>query len=359
MGMTSVAVTGVSGRTGQRLLSLLERDARVERIVGLDVHEPSFRPRRLEFHAVDVGGADLKPLLEGVDVLVHLAALLEPLPDEEVMARVNVDGTRRVLDAAAATGVGKVVHVSSAFAYGAWPGNPTPLTEDAPLRPNQAFSFAVHKAETERMLAEWHDEHPGVVTTVLRPPFVLGGGTPPPVRALVRGRLPVRVRDAAPDVQYLHVDDLAAAVAFAVFEDLPGAHNVAPDGWLSHEEAAALAGWVPRITVSADVADRMVRRLWQAGVGDVPPGMVPLLVHPCVVANDRLKAAGWRPRHTNEEALLACVDEEGGAGGRKGLAVAAAAAVIGSVLAVAGAVAWTVLRKQRGGTSRSRRPSRR
>lgn len=347
MEVTSVAITGISGRTGQRLLRRLDGDPRVERVVGLDTRDPQFRPRRLDFHAVDIGGADLKPLLEGLDVLVHMAFLLEPLPDDEVMARVNIEGTRRVLDAAAATGVGKVIHVSSAFAYGAWPDNPTPLTEDAPLRPNHAFAFAVHKAETERLLMEWHDEHPGVTTVVLRPPLVLGGGTPASIRALVRGRVPVRVRDASPDVQYLHVDDLASALAFGVFEDLEGVYNVAPDGWLSHEDAVALAGWAPRVAVSADVAERTCRRLWQAGVGDVPPGMIPLLAHSCVIANDRLVAAGWRPDHTNEEALLACVDEEGGAGGRKGLAVAAA--VTGGALATAGAVAWAVLRRRSAG----------
>lgn len=345
MEVTSVAITGVSGRTGQRLLRLLDADKRVDRVVGLDLREPAFRPKSLDFHAVDIGGADLKPLLEGVDALVHLAFLFEPLPDEAVMARVNVDGTRRVLDAAAATGVAKVVHVSSAFAYGARAGNPTPLTEDAALKPNEAFLFAAHKAETERLLAEWADDHPGVVTTVLRPALLLGGGTPAALRSFVRGRFPVRVRDAAPEVQFLHVDDLASALAFAIERDLTGAYNVAPDGWLSHEDATALAGWVPRVAVSADVADRMARRLWTAGIGDLPPGMVPLLVHPCVVANDRLRAAGWAPRHTNEEALLACVDEEGGAGGRKGLAVGAA--VAGGVLAGAGALVWALLRKRR------------
>ena len=343
MEVTSVAITGVSGRTGQRLLRLLDADKSVDRIVGLDLREPAFRPKGLDFHAVDIGSADLKPLLEGVDVLVHLAFLFEPLPDEAVMVRVNIDGTRRVLDAAAATGVTKVVHVSSAFAYGARAGNPIPLTEDAALKPNDAFLFAAHKAETERLLVEWADGHPGVVTTVLRPALLLGGGTPAALRSLVRGRFPVRVRDAAPEVQFLHVDDLASALAFALDHDLAGAYNVAPDGWLSHEDATALAGWVPRVAVSADVADRLARRLWTAGIGDLPPGMVPLLVHPCVVANDRLRAAGWAPRHTNEEALLACVDEEGGAGGRKGLAVGAA--VAGGV--VAGALAWALLRKRR------------
>lgn len=346
MDVPAVAITGVSGRAGSRLLRLLDRDPRVVRIVGLDVREPEFRPRKLAFHAVDIGGADLKSLLEGVDVLVHLASCLEPLPDEAVMAHVNVEGTRRVLEAAAATGVSKVVLVSSAAVYGAWPNNPTPITEDAPLRPNTDFAFAAHKAEAERLLAEWCDEHPGVTATVLRPPFVLGGDSPASVRALVLGRLPVRVREATPAVQYLHIDDLVSALAFVVERDLPGVYNVAPDGWMSREDAVALVPPPPQLPVSADVAERILRRLWDAGVGDVPPGMVPLLVHPCVLANDRLRAAGWRPEHSTEDALLACL-EEGGRSGRRGVAVKAA--VVGGAVLLAGAVVSVWLHRRRRG----------
>ena len=58
---------------------------------------------------------------------------------------------RRVLDAAAAAGRAHVVVLSSATVYGAWPTNPVPLTEDAPLRPNPGCAFAVQKAEIERL----------------------------------------------------------------------------------------------------------------------------------------------------------------------------------------------------------------
>jgi UDP-glucose 4-epimerase len=311
MEMTTIAVTGVSGRVGTRLVEALDRSPDTGRIVGLDLREPSFRPRSLAFRAVDIGTGDLKPLLEGVDTLVHLAALVVPVPDEDVMARVNVEGTRRLLEAAAATGVSKVVLVSSASVYGAWPDNPLPITEDAPLRPNPSFAFGVHKAEVERMLVEWRDEHPGVVTTALRAPFVLGGDTPAAVRALVRRSLPFRVREGAAEVQYLHVDDLVSALVLAVEEDLAGPFNVAPDGWLTADAAAALVGVRPAPPVSADVAERLVARLWASGIGNVPPGSVPLLAHTCVLANDRLRARGWAPRHRTEDALMACFEEVG------------------------------------------------
>jgi hypothetical protein len=44
--------------------------------------------------------------------------------------------------------------------------------------------------------------------------------------------------------------------------------------------------------------------LWRWKVGRMPPGLVPYTMHPWVVANDRLKAAGWEPRHSNEETYV-------------------------------------------------------
>ena len=235
--MVAIAVTGASGLVGTRLLSVLAGEPSVTRLVGLDVAEPERRARGLEFHRADVAHSELKPLLEGIDVLVHLATVVDPIPDERLMARVNVEGTRRVLDAAAAVGVNKVVRVSSAAVYGAWPNNPVPLTEDAPLRPNSAFSPAVQGAEVERLLAEWRDEHPGSIVTTLRTAPVVGPGAGRLGSRLLLGRPPLRVRGAAPPVQATHVDDLVSALALVVLDDHPGTFNVASDGWLDEIEA--------------------------------------------------------------------------------------------------------------------------
>src|SRR5215210_3780500 len=113
----TVIITGVSGFLDQAVLRRLAGSSAVEKLVGLDVREPGFRPRGLQFHLVDVAGSDLRPLFEGADVLVHLAGVHDAIPDEGLMARVNVGGTKRVLEAAAAAGVSKVVLVSSAAVY--------------------------------------------------------------------------------------------------------------------------------------------------------------------------------------------------------------------------------------------------
>ena len=308
MDMITVAVTGASGLVGQRLLPRLDADAAVGRLIGLDVRDPRRRVRGLEFHRVDIAGAELKPLLEGVDVLVHLAGVVDPIADETLMARVNIDGARRVLDAAAGVGVRKVVRVSPSSVYGAWPNNAVPLTEDEPLRPNPGFTPAVHAAEVERLLGEWGEEHPAVTVTTLRAAPVLGAGAERLPSRLLLGRPPLRVRGATPPVQAVHVDDLVAALALAVTDDIPGVFNVAADGWLGQEELRALLprSFVPAL--SAELLERILGRLWSSGLGDVPPSVVPYVTHPWVIANDRLQAQGWRAQHSNEEAILEGID---------------------------------------------------
>jgi nucleoside-diphosphate-sugar epimerase len=303
MDVVTIAITGAAGLVGRQLVPALAGTHDVNRVVGLDVREPIRRVPGVEFHLADVLHRELKPLLEGVDVLVHLASVVDPIPDEGLMARVNVEGTRRVLDAAAAVGVGKVVRVSSAAVYGAWADNPTPLTEDAPLRPNPRFSPAVQAAEVERLLAEWRDEHPGAVVTILRTAPVLGPGAERLPSRLLLGRPRLRVRDATPPLQATHVDDLASAISLVTLADHPGTFNVASDGWLDHDAVDALLRRSRMPPMPAELLERVLSRTWSAGLGEVPPGVVPYLVHPWVIDNAALKSRGWRPTHTNQEAI--------------------------------------------------------
>jgi nucleoside-diphosphate-sugar epimerase len=299
-----VAVTGVSGFLGQRLLPLLDASPHVDRIIGLDIRDPARRARKLEFHRVDVVGSDLTPYLREASSIVHLAAVLGPLPDDVLFTRVNVDGTRRVLEAATAGGVRKIVRPSSTSVYGAWANNPVPITEDAPLRPSPAYLPAIVDGECERLLAQWASAAPGRVATRLRIAPIVGAGANSLFTAVATGRAPVRVRGATPPVQVVHIDDAAAALELTTAIDLDGAYNVAADGWLAYEEAGALlaSGRMPPLPEA--LARRVLSLSWATGLGDAPPAIVPYLMHPFVVANDRLKSAGWKPHHSNEEALL-------------------------------------------------------
>jgi nucleoside-diphosphate-sugar epimerase len=343
MDVPPLAVTGVSGAMGQRFLRHLDDLGWTDRVVGIDTREPRFRPRFLDFHAVDLGGppaddVDLAPLLEGCETLVHLAFVLDPDVDPPMLVRVNVGGTRRLLDAATRAGVRRVVYASSTMVYGAWPDNAVPLDEDAPVRPSAGFHLGPHKAENERLLREWAQDGDRTVV-VLRFAFVLSDETAPIVAAAALGRAP-GTAGAAP-VQYLHVDDAASALAHALAPGVAGVFNVAPDGWLSAEQADRLVGrrrprWGRASTGSRGLAERVWPQLWAVGWAEVPPALAPYLRHPWVAANDRYRATGWAPRHSNEDALLLCARSAPPPTSRTAPKVAAAAAVA----ATGAAIAW-------------------
>jgi nucleoside-diphosphate-sugar epimerase len=199
---------------------------------------------------------------------------------------------RSVLRRADADRARHVVLVSTAMVYGAWADNPVPLPETAPLRPNPGFRPAVEKAEAERLVTEWGADHPDAKVAVLRPTVTVGadGSTVHP--ALAGTRSP-RASHAGRPVQLVHADDVASAVTTVVERELGGAFNVAPDGWISDERARELAGGMARFSLPRRLAGTLV-----------PPEVLPYAIHPWVVANDRLRAAGWSPTYTNEEALL-------------------------------------------------------
>jgi nucleoside-diphosphate-sugar epimerase len=300
----TVAVTGIAGSIGQRLLPLLESSPHVERVIGLDVRDPARRGRKLVFHRADIINADLAPYLHDVDTVVHLAAIVGPIPDEALMTRVNCEGTRRVLDAAARAGVRRVVRLSSATVYGAWENNPVPLTEDAVLRPNPGYLPAILDAECERALAEWSAARPDRIATRLRVAPVVGAGATSVFAAAATGRPPVRLRGAGAPVQVAHVDDVARALLVVIEDAHPGVFNVASDGWLAAEDARALQTGRHLPSLPSEAAERVLQALWNSGLGEAPPSVVPLLEHAWVVSNDRMKDLGWAPEHSNEEAIL-------------------------------------------------------
>ena len=300
----TIAVTGVAGLMAQRLLPHLDAMEGVERVVGLDVREPARRMRRFEFHRVDVASIDLVPILEGVDTIVHLAGVAEGSAETALQAHLNVEGTRRVLEAAAEVGVRRFVHTSSAAVYGAWPNNPLPITEAAPLRPNPGYLPAVHDAEKERRTAEWCDRHPAASATTLRLAPVVGPGAHGVFARTALGRPPISVRGGSRPIQVVHVDDAVSALALVLAKDVDGAFNVAADGWISDADVRRIIGHGSP-ALPGELARRVLNALWSSGIGDAPPDVLPYLVHPWVVANDRLRAIGWVPAYSNESAILA------------------------------------------------------
>jgi hypothetical protein len=263
--MPVVVLIGADDALGRRVRARLDAERDVRRVVVVDG---------------ELTSPDLKATFEGAGAVVHL------LP--------GVAETRAVLDAAGDAGVEHVVLLSSATVYGAWANNPVPLTEEAPLRPNPGVDVAVEAAERERLAQEWRFSHPSASLTLLRPTVAAAEDATrePGLAHDMRSARRFRVADDDSAAQYLHLDDLASAVVHAVRERLDGPFNVAPDGWIGGDQLRALlGGWRWRLP------RRVARRL--AGP------LLPYATHPWVIANDKLRAAGWSAEHSNDEAVVA------------------------------------------------------
>jgi nucleoside-diphosphate-sugar epimerase len=323
----TVVITGASGPLGRRVVALVAADPEVERVVAIDrpghppAAVPSTRvtpPITIEQVALDLTDPELKTWMEGATAVIHLGVSAGEDHHAEALdgtGRVAGDlaGERALLAACADAGVATVVVLSSALVYGAWPNNPVPLTEDAPLRPDAALPFVIERAEIERLAGELRDDqvdHPDgpVHVAVLRPTITVDASSGPWLARSPWSTVGVQIHDADPPVQFLHMDDLAAAIDLARRERLDGPFNVAPDGWIPPDQRKALAAPAPRVRLPAPVAERLAAFRWKVGLARTPPAVLAYTMHPWVISNDRLTAAGWHPAHSNEEAFVEADD---------------------------------------------------
>lgn len=168
-------VTGAGGFVGRRMVRRL---ASLGVAVNALLRHGLLAPRdgkesvRIEPLRGDVTDpAALRRAAAGCDLVFHCAWGGVTLAEAR---RINVDGTRAVVEAAAAAGVRRVVHLSTMAVHGQ--ELPTVLTEDVPLR-LQGDAYGVSKAEGE-LEAFARGRALGVEIVALRPTLVYGPGAP-------------------------------------------------------------------------------------------------------------------------------------------------------------------------------------
>jgi nucleoside-diphosphate-sugar epimerase len=306
-----VAVTGASGYLADRLIRALCDDDAVGRVLGFDIRSPDFVHPKYIFDHMDIRSTAIESRLRGVDGLVHLAFVMDPIKDELLMRDVNVNGSQNVFRCAGNAGVGKIVYTSSALVYGAHPDNEVPLAEGAPLRANLDFSYAAHKLEVEYVVREFRDEFPLVGFTVLRPAIVFGRNVDSAWSHLLEIPFFIGVRGHSPPFQFVHEDDVSAALKFAVDNDLDGAFNLAPADWMTGDEILSAAGR-RRLDLPEAAAFSLVERLWDLGLSEVPAGMMHYAMHPWLVSPEKLAAEGFTCARTTRGSLDALLEQISG-----------------------------------------------
>lgn len=297
-----VVVTGATGNVGTSVLDALRLDTRIDEIVGLARRLPREWSDRYRLVRADVASDDLDPVLHGAHAVIHLAWIVQPARDHARRWRNNVEGTRRVLESAARTGVGTVVYASSVGAYSAAPKNQL-VDESWPTNGIAGSEYSREKAAVEGLLDLFESDNPAVRVVRLRPAISTKREAAAGIRKLFIGPLaPSRLFEHVPFVpdcprlrfQCVHSRDVGDAYRRAVTRDVRGAFNIASDPTLDpHVIAAALDSRsirVPELVLSAAVRVAFGLHLVRAG----PEWLRMALSTPLMDCTRAVNELGWR-----------------------------------------------------------------
>lgn len=260
--------------------------------------------------------ARLARLMDGCEAVFNAAAHIYGGPSLDVVRAVNVEGTRRVLEAAVLAGAARAVHVSSVAVYG---DPPAPIGEDTPLTaPLRAVDFYGRtKREGEAVVASFGDR--GLPVTVLRPPALYGERDRlfvPRLLAFVRRPVAFTLGTGRTRLAAVYAGNAAEAAERALLGRAPaGTYNVTEDVPVTLRDVLeALARAEGRRPLFVGIPGALARAGARAGdaLGFRIPGAGDLSLfrsarlatqdnpYPASRARDVL---GWTPPFSRDEAL--------------------------------------------------------
>ena len=239
-------VTGASGLIGCHATAALLDAGHAVAVLARrpETVDRALRPFGRSLRDVEVVSGDLanesclRRILTGREGLLHCAGLFSPKrADAALLVEVNVEGTRRVLEAAAAAGLTRIVHVSSMLALFP-PRGPVMTAEDPVSTPRSMY--AVTKARAEQIAREVQARapltivYPSAVHGPHDPTFSIG---PQNVAAALRQRRALVTEGGLPNTD---VRDLAALLVSIFAGRIAAQRIMAPAFFLSHGEHRAL-----------------------------------------------------------------------------------------------------------------------
>jgi UDP-glucose 4-epimerase len=304
---------------GTSVLRALAAEPAVESVLGIARRLPKERFPKTEWRQADLAHSPLRPLFQDADAVIHLAWLIQPGRDKQRLHEVNVEGSARVFRAAVASGVRTLVYASSIGAYAPGPKD-RGVDESWPTTGIQSSFYARHKAEVERLLDRFEDEHPRIRVVRLRPGLIFKREAASGIRRLFAGPLlpnalvrrsliPVVPANERLVFQAVHSYDAGEAYRLAlVNEDAHGAYNIAADPVLDPDELAraldARTLRVPSALLRGGAALSYRLRLQPS-----EPGWVDMAHAVPVMDTTRARTElGWQPERSSTDALLDLLD---------------------------------------------------
>ncbi|MCF8469344.1 MAG: NAD-dependent epimerase/dehydratase family protein [Parvibaculum sp.] len=308
MGARKVLVTGAAGFVGRRVVELLAATENAfDEILAADIRNVPQAERlpNISYRVLDVRDAAAVNALiaEGVDAVVHLAAIVSPGgPAARAMEfDVDVRGTENMLDACTAHGVRQIIVTSSGAAYGYHADNPIPLSETDALRGNPEFAYSDHKRLVEEMLARERIEHPELKQLIFRPGTILGARVANQITAIFDRPFVLGVMGSDTPFVLIWDEDVARCIVKGLVEEREGIYNLTSDDALPLRDIARMLG-KPFVPLPAWFIMGALWLLQSLKLSQAGPAQVNFIRYRPVLSNARLRTEfGYNPGTTSRD----------------------------------------------------------
>mgnify|MGYP001327397453 CR=1 FL=1 len=235
-------VTGGTGHVGGNLVrELLKQDYEVRCLVRSDTRAID----GLKIETVKgnmLNPTEMKKLMNDCDVMFHSAAFVavEKI-NEELMWKINVEGTKSVCEAALDSDIEKMIHFSSIHAFNQKPTN-QPLTEERPLvTDKRAPPYDRTKAEAQRIVNQTIEN--GLDCNILHPTGIIGphdyklSRMGEVIKSMANGKMPVTLRTG---FNWVDVRDVSKSAINCIDKGLIGQHYILPGEWSSMKNISSI-----------------------------------------------------------------------------------------------------------------------
>ncbi|RJS92893.1 NAD-dependent epimerase/dehydratase family protein [Salinisphaera sp. Q1T1-3] len=264
-----VMVTGAAGALAQHVIAeLIEHDYDV---VGVEFRGVQHEYPDTVDYVVDFNQRPFEDVFREHDFVgvVHLGRIRFTQSTRGRRYSANVVGTSRLLGLAKKYGVTKVLALSTYHVYGADARNPSLIDEEHPMRAANLMPEIVDAVELENLFNIHLYKDPELNIVILRPCNIAGPGINNEISRMLGQSVAPCLVGFSPLMQFIHVADMSRAVLMAFEQNHPGVYNVAPNDYVTYQDALQMAGC--RRLFLPSVPPRLARRAVRALGRLAPP----------------------------------------------------------------------------------------
>ena len=321
-----IFITGASGFIGGAIAQAMKSEHEVLAMSRSDrsdqrIKELGAEPVRCDLATLEPGD------IPDCDAVVHCAAYVEPWGTRETTWQINVEGTKRTLNAARTAGARRFLHMSSEAVL--WRGQDLiDVSEDHPYPNRTPYLYSETKAEAERLVRA-ANQNGAMETTMLRPRFVWGPGDQtlaPEITAMVEKGAFMWIDGGRARTSTTHIDNLVHGAKLVLEGGTGGEAYFVTDG-----EVRSFREFLPELmkAYGVELGDRsmpsaivrpaamLAEGIWRtfklSGAPPITRHAIDLMCCDCILKIDKIeKNLGYKPVVSVVDGLRQLKELEGG-----------------------------------------------